>query len=64
LQLTPDTPERASVAVPVVVMLDVNSVVPSAGETNENTGGVVSMLTVADAVAWFPAMSEAVPVTT
>ena len=61
LQATLTTPDKASVAVPVMVALAMFRIVPSCGEVITRIGGVLSRLTVAMAVAVFPATSEAVP---
>jgi len=44
LHVTPATPERASVIVPVALMDDMKKRAPSAGEVRVKTGGVLSML--------------------
>jgi len=62
LQLTDETPERASVIVPLTAICAVLRTLPSAGEEMLVVGAVLSKLTVAVAVAVCPAVSVAVPV--
>src|SRR4051812_27494983 len=63
LHVTPATPESPSLTVPLITTTPVDTVVPAAGDVNVNTGGVLSMLTVALPVPAFPAKSVAVPPT-
>src|SRR5215472_1381542 len=63
LQVTPATPESASVTVPSMVTVGTITSVPFFGEVMARTGGVLSMLRLADAVAVLPARSRAVPET-
>ena len=61
LQVTAETPERASETLPVTERLGEVTVAPFAGEVMLNTGGVLSSLIVAAAEALLPATSVAVP---
>jgi hypothetical protein len=63
-QVTAESPERASEVVPERATLAVENVAPSAGEVTVNRGRVLSIFTVALAVAVFPAASVTVPLTT
>src|SRR5712691_9662729 len=64
LHVTPATPESASATIPLMTASEVNSVLPLAGDVIVKLGGVLSMLTVTLAVAVFPALSMATPLTT
>src|SRR5438105_4559525 len=61
LQVTPATPERGSVTVPVAVTVGVNKIEPSAGEEKATTGGALSRLINIVVVAVSPARLTAVP---
>ena len=61
--MTAETPDTASVTVPVTEAEDELTVAPFAGEVMLNVGGVLSRLTVTDVEAVFPAASVAVPET-
>ena len=61
--MTAATPDSVSATVPVTVAVAVNSVEPSVGDESVRTGPVLSMLTVADPITVFPALSNARPVT-
>ena len=61
LQVVVAIPERASAAVPVICKLAVLETELFAGELMLMTGGVLSTLMVAVAVALFPATSVAIP---
>jgi hypothetical protein len=61
--VTAETPDRASVTVPVTAAEDELTVAPFAGEVMFNAGGVLSRLTATDVEAVFPAASTAVPET-
>jgi hypothetical protein len=61
LQVTPATPESASVTVPVMVTLGTVTTVAFSGDTMVRLGGVLSIFTAAEALAVFPARSRAAP---
>ena len=61
MQLTLAIPERASLALAATGDCGFLNIVPGAGEEIETTGGVLSIFTVTEACAVFPAMSVAVP---
>jgi hypothetical protein len=63
LQVTPETPDRSSVTVPVTVTLEVETTEPSVGDETASVGGTLSRLTVALVVAVPPSVSVAVPLT-
>jgi len=64
LQVTPATPDKASVTLPLTFSDDDVSVAPFAGDVMVKTGGVRSMFNVTLAVLVFPAVSVTVPVMT
>jgi hypothetical protein len=61
LQVTVETPERESDALPVTKAEEPVKVAPFTGEVMEMEGGALSRLIVAGAEAVFPATSVAVP---
>ena len=64
LQVTAETPERATETLPVTETVGEVTVAPFAGDVMLNAGGVLSRLTVTFVVALLPAVSVAVPVMT
>jgi hypothetical protein len=64
LQVTEEIPESVSEAVPVAVTPETEKAVPSWGDVIVNTGGVMSMFTVALVEAVFPLESTTVPLMT
>ena len=62
-QVTEATPESASLTNPVTLVEVPVKTAPEAGDVMETVGGVLSRLTTSFAVAVFPALSIAVPVT-
>src|SRR5947209_18914910 len=61
LQVTAPTPERTSLTVPFNDNAADVTVVPFAGVVILRPGAVLSTFTIADAAAWLPALSAAVP---
>ena len=61
LQVTAETPERASETLPVTETVGEVTVAPFAGDVMLNAGGVLSRLIVAAAEALLPATSVAEP---
>ena len=66
LHLTEATPDRLSLSLPLIPVDGVPKVIidPLIGDKTASSGGVLSKLIVADALAVLPAKSVAVPVTT
>jgi hypothetical protein len=66
LHLTETTPDRLSLSLPLIPTEGVPKVMmdPLIGDNTASSGGVLSTLIVADALAVLPAKSVAVPVTT
>jgi hypothetical protein len=62
-QVTEATPDRASVAEPVTLVEAPVKVAPEAGEVMDTVGRLSSRLMTRLAVAVFPALSTAVPIT-
>ena len=63
-QVTAETPDNPSEMLPVTVTPGVGTVAPLEGEVMLSEGGVLSRLIVTDALDWFPAVSDTVPLIT